>query len=341
MASDIPDLTDPDDVSGLSDLEKSVIDTFQADVEEDVPVPSDAPSTADRLPPSEEAGAAAGESAAPAEDAPPAGDDEPGGEPQPAADSPPDVDTATQATLDAQGGQLTEQQQAVWEWYGTLDPQAIATIDAALSPDYTLIPVDQIKELQDNYDLLQRVREGRLLDTPTGTVNGSTPATDDFWEDMDPRVRVAFEAQQAQLAALENERMRDQVDDAVRQTIGVIESAEQSWRATHTEVTDAEWDAIQTWAVNSGQYRQLSAQYGDAEAATRLWDYAMTLQPSYQQRLIDEQVNARLGTYADDIARGQAASAVSGAASSPPTSGPAPSDEEDMVEFIERRLRGQ
>jgi hypothetical protein len=324
--SDLPPLTDPDDddlgidPARMSDLERQLVEEFRPPVVDEDPEPVDA------------SGGEDGETSPPD---PAVADGEVQDE-VPELDTPETpMDSATREVAD-QWDTLSDEDRTtasrLYEWYGTLDQDRIAAIDAATSGDYTLVRNDQITELQANYDLLQKMRAGDWETTPT------EPVDDD---DVPPQVRLQLEAQQREIDQLRTFQVRDQTDAQLHAATNEIEQAANQWRSQHPELTDDEFDDLQQRVVDSGQFAGIANRYGNVRAVDSLYTQALTQSPTYIQQTIDQRVQAeldrRLTPLQDAQARGSRASAVSGAASSVPDLSLMSADEA-MIEELRQHM---
>ena len=222
---------------------------------------------------------------------------------------------------------------AVYDWYSALDEYAIQQIDATLSGQYVLVPQDQVKFLQDNWNLIEEIKQGK------SAVNDV-----DFGDDLDA-TDPNIEALNQRIAQLEAERMQEQTTAQLQQSSATIDATYNTWRDQHPELSDDDFSRLETAVVQSGIFGPLAAQYGDAQATVMALDQMLYANPDLRSKAVEPIINERLQqelqAAQEQQARGQRASSISGAAAGPPGETAVNLDpEEAMIEEITRALKG-
>lgn len=225
---------------------------------------------------------------------------------------------------------------AVYDWYSALDEYAIQQIDATLSGQYVLVPQDQIQFLQQNWDLIEQIKQGKTDSLPSESF-----VDDEYDNQVDPNI----DALNQRIAQLEAERMQEQTAAQLQQSSATIDATYNQWREQYPQLSDADFSQLEAMVVQSGIFGPLAAQYGDAQATVMALDQMLYANPELRAKAVEPLVNERLQqelqAAQEQQARGQRASSISGAAAGPPGETAVNLDpEEAMIEEITRALRG-
>lgn len=329
-------------IGDVSEFEQQVVDMFNArggDGPDEVAPPSPGGEGEGSAPPEQVAGG----------DAPPLVEDDLSFvEPADGGDQVADSDSGTVIAepsyeplpVDEVWGDVPEENlstaRAVYDWYSQLDQNAIAQIDATLSGQYVLVPAEQIEFLQQNWNLVEDARQGKL--------SADTGGYDEIDAD-DPGTNPEVDQLNYRIAQLEAERMQEQAAAQIQQTSTVIDATYNQWRDQHPNLSDEDFGALENMVIQSGIFGPLAAQYGDVQATVMALDQMLYANPDLRAKaiepLVNEKLQAELHAAQEQQARGQRASSISGAAAGPPGETAVNLDpEEAMIEEITRALRG-
>ena len=315
------DVVDPDEIpeTDLSDFESQVVEQFNAREAQSSAASDEVSADASPSPGSE--AAAPAQSGAALDFVEPVDDEQPV---EPAAPEP--------APQYWEGFDDTQQAQArsVYDWYAKLDETAVATVDAALSGQYVLVPSEQIEYLQNNWDRV------------TGQSPEGTPDVDDeMYDPEDPLAKQVGELQQ-KLEGFEQAQMQAVYEEQLHEDAARIDSTYDYWRSQHPYLTEQDCARLQNWVIESGAF-ETYAQFGPVDATMKALDQALFMDPDLRmkavQPLVDERVQQEMLAAQEQAQRGMRASAVSGSSNVEPDSVNM-SPEEAMVEEIRRSLEG-
>jgi hypothetical protein len=317
------DPVDPDEIpeTDLSDFESQVVEQFNAR-EAQSSAASDEVSADASPSPGSEAAAPANTGAAldfvePVDD----GDDDPSTD-----------DTPVWSGVDDDQQLMAR---TVYDWYTKLDGDAIATVDAALSGEYVLVPNDQIQLLQQNWDRLnnpqQPVAQDEYMQNPY--------YGDDDEDGVDPQIAEL----QQRLEYFEDQQAYQQVMAEIDDTAQVIDHVWDQWKSQHNYMTEEQYAWIEDQTIQTGVYEALASRYPADQAARMAFDQILYGTPELREMalgpVVDERVHREMMAAQEQAQRGMRASAVAGSSPHEPDMA-AMSPEEAMIEEIRRSLEG-
>jgi hypothetical protein len=309
----------------LSELEQQVLAKFQSNTTgepegyaqmvgaADEPVPVDEPTEA-TPPPSPHPSAPA--SASDAVSSPP-----PAAEVPPADPRTPDLsgvdasEDGTLATWEEWDDDTKSQAVRVAEWATGLTEEAQLQIDAVLSGQYALVPVEDVPKITEFYQAQQN-------SPPPSPAAPGTPAPEynpyTLDEPVDPRV-AQLEAQVQQLAQAQNQTVEQQ---QIAYQRDAINTGSDAWFASHSDLTSSERDRLSAWVVRSGMYAGFAQTLPPERAVQAALDSALSQDATIQARRTDEIVAQRLAEEREAAVsqqeRARAQSAISGSGASSP-----------------------
>lgn len=201
----------------------------------------------------------------------------------------------------------------VSEWASSLDENGVQMVDAALSGNYALIPIEDLPAIQRFYEATAPGATPTPPSSPT-TQPGSPPslspaAAVDPWDEEDPDVaRLA-----AENAALRIEQQR--TADALRyqQTVDGITRGEADFLAQHPDLSDEDRARLTQAIVDNGSFQVLSTQHDPYRATQLAYQQALAADAALLQRRIDAEVAQRVEAERAQLAAQQRANAGSSA----------------------------
>jgi len=230
----------------------------------------------------------------------------------------------------------SQQQMArgVFDWYQKLDQTAVATVDAALSGDYVLVPAEQIETLQQNWDQLHAPQQERINEEEYGQYGDVDPEDPLVQEMMELKNKVEF---------FEQQQINSQINETVEQQAQIIDDTFQYWCSQHSYLEPSDMLKAQEWVLNSGVFETFASQYDSQTATLRSLDQALFTDPQLRmkavQPMIDQRLQEEMQAAQEQAMRGMRASAVSGSSGTEPDMS-ALNPEEAMIEEIRRSLEG-
>jgi hypothetical protein len=223
----------------------------------------------------------------------------------------------------------------VYDWYTKLDGDAIATVDAALSGGYVLVPNDQIELLQQNWDRLNNPQPVAEERPPANPYYGD----DDDDQGYDPQIAEL----EQRLEYFENQQAYQQVMAEIDETAQVIDYVWDQWKSQHNYMTEDQYAWIEDQTIQTGVYEALASKYPPQQAAQMAFDQILYSTPELREQaigpVVDERVHREMMAAQEQAARGMRASAVAGSSPHEPDMA-AMSPEEAMIEEIRRSLEG-
>jgi hypothetical protein len=323
------DAVDPDEIpeTDLSDFESQVVEQFNAREAQSSTASDEVSADASPSPGSE--AAAPAQSGAALDFVEPVDD-------QVGSESSPDPDQNLWAGYDETNQQMAR---GVYDWYTKLDESAVATVDAALSGDYVLVPTDQIQTLQENWDRLTAPQP----DPAEYQQQAYQQQYDE--EDIDYEDPVVQEmlALRERLDMFEGQQVNEQIQQTIENEAIVIDEVFNYWASQHPYLNGDELGKVQNWVVQSGVFDTYASDYGVEQATLMALDQALfndaDLRMKAVQPLVDDRVQQEMLAAQEQAQRGMRASAVSGSSNTEPDSMNL-SPEEAMVEEIRRSLEG-
>ena len=196
------------------------------------------------------------------------------------------------------------------DWYESLDEAAIQQVDAALSGEYVLVPRTQVQQLQEDWNLLEKLKRSDV---------NARAANDSRSEENGAIVAPEVQELRQRLQEVEEELAHERTERQVAQTARVIDNTAMAWRAEHMFLTDYDMDQLEAQVMESDVYGPLSQRYDPATATRMALDLMLYSMPRWRDKVMKAAVDARIQDIEAMALRNAQASGQSGPAGSAPS----------------------
>lgn len=320
------------DLDTLSELERQVVEKFQEREAQSPPTPVDTPpvipvdNSAIEIP------------TPPATiDSAPAPDRTPDGTLDPSLEAPIDADAASILTFndtaytEADVANMVE----LREWAQSLDETASASIQAALSGDYVLVPITDIPAIERFY---------AEQNNPAPVTPPATPPEPQFdglgnLIDTDPRLdQVTQEV--AQLREAELRRQQETQLTSIRQQ---IDAGAEQFIASQPDLTADDITRINQYVIENQIYAGLSAVHPPSKAIQLAYQQAIAVDPTISSRRQQAAIDAQVATQMEALRVQQQATmgstALSGSSAPMGQATPPQTPDDAMVAIIAQHMQ--